>query len=165
VNTHTTSFQGFPSVVSDSDGNFVVAWTSYSQDGSKSGVFAQRYANTGEPLGVEFQVNTYTTSRQRTGSVAADSAGNFVVVWTCDDQDGNGRGVFAQRYASTGEPLGEEFEVNSYTYGAHARPSVASDSVGNFVVVWTGYIVNPDGDIFARRYDTIVPLELPSTIE
>ena len=34
-----------------------------------------------QPLGAEFQVNTYTTSNQELPSVATDANGNFVVVW------------------------------------------------------------------------------------
>ena len=52
----------------------------------------------GNPLGPEFRVNTYTTSYQYRPSVAADSAGNFVVVWT-SFQGGSYTGVFGQRFA------------------------------------------------------------------
>ena len=44
VNTYTTSSQDRPSVAADTDGGFVVAWTSVDQDGSEEGVFAQRFA-------------------------------------------------------------------------------------------------------------------------
>ena len=70
-------------------------------------------------------------------SVAADTAGNFVVVWHSHSQDGNGYGVFGQRYDSSGAPLGLEFRVNTYTTNDQRGPSVASDTAGNFVVVWT----------------------------
>jgi large repetitive protein len=53
----------------------------------------------GAPLGPEFQVNTYTTLEQWIASVAADGAGNFMVVWPSNGQDGSGQGVFGQRYA------------------------------------------------------------------
>jgi hypothetical protein len=43
VNTHTTDDQWAPSVSMDADGDFVVAWASYYQDGSDAGVYAQRY--------------------------------------------------------------------------------------------------------------------------
>jgi hypothetical protein len=70
------------------------------QDGSGSGVFGQRYAASGAPLGPEFRVNTYATASQSFPSVdAADSPGTFVVVWTSAYQDGSGSGVFGQRYA------------------------------------------------------------------
>ena len=62
------------------------------QDGSSLGVFGQRYASSGAPLGAEFQVNTYTTNIQVSPSVASDTAGNFVVVWESYHQDGSGYG-------------------------------------------------------------------------
>ena len=41
VNSYTTGSQGTPAVALDARGNFVVAWSSV-QDGSATGVFAQR---------------------------------------------------------------------------------------------------------------------------
>jgi hypothetical protein len=158
VNTYTTGAQGGyygqPAVAADSSGNFVVVWASLGQDGGGYGVFGQRYANSGNPLGPEFRVNTYTTGYQRRPSVAADSSGSFVVVWTSYTQDGPS-GVFGQRYANSGNPLGPEFRVNTYTTGYEHRPSVAADPAGNFVVVWeSDQPADPDGGVFGQRYDS-----------
>src|SRR5687767_3275143 len=90
----------------------------------------------GNPLGPEFRVNTYTTDGQKDSSVAVDSSGNFVVVWRSFGQDGSSWGLFGQRYATSGAPLGPEFRVNTTTMGNQFGPSVASDASGNFVVVW-----------------------------
>src|SRR5688500_12238029 len=43
VNSYTTGFQDSPIVGADLAGNFTVSWRSLGQDGSDSGVFAQRY--------------------------------------------------------------------------------------------------------------------------
>ena len=156
VNTYTTNVQGFPSVAADSLGNFVVVWESDTQDGSNYGIFGQRYDGFGSPLGPEFRVNTFTSSFQERPSVAADSSGNFIVVWESDTQDGSNYGVFGQRYASSGTPLGPEFRVNTYTTGNQFFPSVASDSSGNFVVIWASYM--QDGSsygVFGQRYDSV----------
>src|SRR2546426_789632 len=80
VNTYTTSDQFSSQVGTDAAGNFVVVWSS-PQDGSFTGVFGQRYASSGAALGTEFQINTHTTSVQRSPAVASDSTGSFVVVW------------------------------------------------------------------------------------
>jgi len=153
VNTYTPGRQGYPAVASDALGNFVVAWSS-DQDGSGFGIFAQRYTSTGAPLGGEFRVNSYTTSDQRFPSVASDAAGNFVVAWHSLSQDGDGEGIFAQRYANTGAPLGGEFRVNSYTTSVQSNPAAASDSAGNFVVAWQSYTQDdPDqAGVFAQRF-------------
>jgi hypothetical protein len=88
------------SVASESSGNFVVVWESSYQDGSNYGVFGQRYDSTGEPLGPEFRVNTYTLHAQDIPAVASDSSGNFVVLWGSYSQDGWGYGVFGQRFGA-----------------------------------------------------------------
>jgi hypothetical protein len=45
VNSYTTSAQGNPAVASSPDGDFAVVWPSFTQDGSGSGVFGQRYGD------------------------------------------------------------------------------------------------------------------------
>ena len=163
VNTYTTSYQDSPSVVADSAGDFVVAWQSFGQDGANRGAFAQRFAGTGVPLGGEFRVNTYTTNYQGGPSLASDSAGNFVVTWWSDTQDGAGFGIFAQRFANTGTPLGGEFRVNTYTTGSQFFPAVAADSAGNFVVAWQDDTQDGSGfGVYGQRYSMIVPVELVS---
>jgi len=151
VNTFTTSFQTFPSVASDSAGNFVVVWSSI-HDSSAYGVFGQRYASSGTPLGAEFRVNTYTTAVQIRPAVASDASGNFVIVWESDLQDGNSYGVFGQRYASSGAPLGPEFRVNTNTTYPQSHAAVASDPSGNFVVTWQGLDVPASFGTLGQRF-------------
>ncbi len=154
VNTYTFDEQSQASVAADSSGNLVVVWNSDGQDGSSRGVFGQRYASTGAPLGAEFRVNTFTTGTQFGRAVASDPSGNFVVVWQSDFQAGSHYEIFGQRYASSGAPLGPEFHVNTQTGGYALKPAVASDSSGKFIVVWYA----PDGSsygIFGQRYNTI----------
>ncbi len=93
-----------------------------------------------EPVGVEFQVNTYTTNGQYSPAVAADAEGDFVVVWRSYVQDGSSFGVFGQRYTSAGVALGGEFQVNTYTTNFQSSPAVAADAEGDFVVVWQSYV-------------------------
>jgi hypothetical protein len=135
VNTHTTDLQARPSVAVGPTGNFVVAWGSYGQDGSKYGIFGQRYDGLGNTIGSEFQVNTYTTGNQRYASVGIDDTGNFVVVWASNG-DGSEYGVFGQRYDSSGSKAGPEFRANTYTTNAQDHPRVAVNGDGSFVVVW-----------------------------
>lgn len=54
---------------------------------------------TGQLLGNEFQANTYTTGDQWRPALAADSSGNFVMVWG-GPGDGLLRGVHGQRLAA-----------------------------------------------------------------
>ena len=154
VNTYTTASQHAPAVASKRSPNVIVAWQSDGQDGDQGGVYAQRLeGSTGVPFGPEFRLNSYTTSSQAAPAVGADSSGNFVVVWASQGQDGSDYGIFGQRYASTGLPLGGEFRVNSYTTGFQGHPAVGVDPTQGFVVVWEGQGADdqPFG-IFGQRY-------------
>ena len=87
----------------------------------------------------EFQVNTYTTAEQIRSSVAADSNGNFVVVWQSRGSVGADQDDFsiqAQRYSSSGNPVGDQFQVNVYSTGTQSTPVVAMDADGDFLVAW-----------------------------
>ncbi len=154
VNTTEGDSQGTPSIAMDADGDFVVTWQSYAQDGDNYGVYGQRYDSSGTKQGTEFPVNTYTTNHQSQSSVAMDANGNFVVAWASDGQDGDGFGVYARRYNSAGGAEGAEFQVNTYTTNNQCFPSVAMDSTGNFVIAWQSD--GQDGDmigVYAQRYD------------
>jgi len=156
INTFTTSGQGSPAVAADSSGNFVVAWQSLDQDGASYGVFAQRYDSLGNRVGNEFQVNTYTTGQQSSPAIAADGAGNFVVIWQSNGPDSFSSGVFGQRYDSAGSPAGGEFHVNTQTVGGEWNPAVAADGAGNFIVAWQSY--GQDGALwgaFGQRFNSL----------
>jgi hypothetical protein len=150
VNTTTANGQLFPAVAADGGGKFVVVWQSYGQDGDISGIFGQRYDDAGAPLGVEFQVNTFTTGYQNLPSVAADAAGNFVVAWYSIVSSAE---IMARRYDDTGAPIGGEFQVNTYTTGYRSYASVAADGAGNFVVIWVNAPTFSTSEIAGRRYD------------
>jgi Secretion system C-terminal sorting domain len=155
VNTYTTGIQRNPYVAIDSDGDFVIAWQSDFQDGFSDGIYAQRYNSSGTAQGTEFQVNTYTTNKQQNASVAIDSDGNFIVAWQSNGQDGDGYGIYAQRYNSSGTAQGTEFLVNTHTTNLQRTPSIAIDNDGDFVVAWESIL--QDGDsygIYAQRYNS-----------
>jgi hypothetical protein len=153
VNTYTTARQLVPRVAIDAAGGFLVVWQGDGEDGSGTGVFAQRYDASGTAQGGEFPVNTYTTGDQQVPVVAAGAGGSFVVVWHSAGQDGDGKGVVGRRFDSSGTPLGPEFVVNGYTTGAQQYAAVASDGPGNFVVVWQSLDPGHAG-VFGQRFDT-----------
>ena len=154
VNSTTANHQFNSAVAMDAAGNCIIVWQSGGQDGSGDGIYGQRYDTGGNPLGSEFRVNTFTTNDQHHPAVAMDAAGNFVVVWSSMGQDGDVDGVFAQRYDGAGNPLGVEFQVNTYTTNIQFEPAVAIEPRGNFVVSWSSNL--QDGSnlgIYAQRYD------------
>jgi hypothetical protein len=111
VNAFTTGDQELPAVAMDADGDFVVAWRSYGQDGSGYGVFAQRYDAAGVGQGGELLVNTQTSNAQNDPAIAMDADGDFVVAWASEIQDGSSDGIFAQRNQGDG-PVAGDFTVD-----------------------------------------------------
>jgi hypothetical protein len=153
VNSYTTGYKNQPAVSLASNGDFVVVWSSYAQDGSEYGVFGQRFNAAGLPQGSEFQVNSYTTYSQINPAVTSAADGSFVVVWDSYGQDGSTVGIFGQRFNAAGLPQGSEFQVNSYTTDYQNQPAVSSASNGAFVVVWNSY--GQDGStvgVFGQRF-------------
>jgi hypothetical protein len=152
LNNYAALEEAPASAAVDADGNYVVAWQSYGEDGSGLGIFARRFDATGTPLGDAFLVNTTTDGNQSHPAVASDASGNFFVVWQAIDQDGDGYGIFSQRYDSDGNTAGVEFQVNTTIVGHQGVPSVAMNPVdGSAVIAWQG----PDADglgIFGQRY-------------
>src|SRR5262249_34963057 len=85
--------------------------------------------------------------------VAADAAGNFIVIWTSvpgpNEPDA---AVMAQRYNASGAPVGGNFEVNSYTTGAQASAGAAYQPDGSFVAAFFDYRT-AGGDLYAKPSD------------
>jgi hypothetical protein len=153
VNTFTSAAQNTPAVAAAANGDFVVTWHSFGQDGSGYGVFGQRYAADGTARGSEFRVNNFTFNHQMSSAVSSAPGGDFVVVWNSQGQDGSLNGVLGRRYAADGTALGNEFTVNSFTPQAQSAPAVATAPSGNFVVVWNSD--TQDGNstgVFGRRF-------------
>lgn len=138
----------------DEAGDFVIAWED-GQSGAGNGldVYVQRYLAGGSPAGAQSTVNTTLASDQQNPAVGMDAAGDFTIAWESTGQDGEGQGVYAQRYDSSGTPLGTEFGVNSYTPSDQGLASVALDAAGGAMVAWVS--LGEDGDgygIYAMRY-------------
>ena len=161
VNTTTASSQHFSDVTPDRDGGYIVTWTSFNQDGSSNGIYAQRYGADGNPLGGEFQVNTTTADGQVLSKVAVLEDGSFVITWMSRGQDvaqeTTSYGVYAQRYDADGVAQGGEFQVNTYTAGEQREPDIASLTDGGFIITWMSEGqeggTNPQYGIYAQRFD------------
>ncbi len=116
-----------------------------------------------EPLGGEFQVNTFTPGDQSIPRVCVDPAGRFTVAWQSGayflfpGRDGSLGAVTARRWDATGLPRGDEFVVNSYTVGPQTAPAITVSPSGDFVVAWQGgsYSFPQDGSesgAFVQRF-------------
>ncbi|MCP3961424.1 MAG: hypothetical protein GY719_26565 [bacterium] len=142
VNTHTTSSQFSSDLAVAPNGEAIVVWESTDPvppDTDGRSIQGQRYASDGMPLGGEFVVNSYTTSTQGSPSITVDSSGEFTVVWESSGSAGNDaayQSIQTRRLDSSGAPVGQDFQVNTYTTDRQTAAVVSAVAADAFVVAW-----------------------------
>lgn len=138
-NKHVANQQIMPHVAALKNGAFEIVWLLKGQ-----GVYGQRYNRLGKAFGNEIQITTISTANYP--AIAGLSNGGFVVVWA---QGSNPGGIFGQLYNMLGNPAGSSFQVNApdvFLMSAVSQASVAGQSSGGFVVIWSSYSI-VDGNV------------------
>jgi hypothetical protein len=141
VNTHVYGDQLAPKI-SASGSDYLVAWTSMGQDGSREGVYGQFLRGDGSLMGGEFRVNTTTVSQQIQPSVASDGNGRFLALWTGFVGGSASFEVQAQRYAFDQAALAQPAAPFVTVLGSNALsvtwPELAGFSVARYEVYADG---------------------------
>ncbi|MBN2476038.1 MAG: Ig-like domain-containing protein [Pirellulales bacterium] len=147
-----------PSVAMDAAGNFTVVWdrdTLVDCGSAKclgyADVVGRMYWANGTARGIEFRVNADDMINAAASSVAVDGEGRFVVVWTSDAWDANGRDVYARTFLPDGTPYGDQFRVHANPGGNQYAGAVAMGDGGRFVATWND--LGHDTDVFARQFE------------
>jgi hypothetical protein len=155
INTAIAGNQRHPSVASDAQGNFVIAWQN--DQGSDRGIYLRRYNPDGLPISEPIKVNT-SDATVSGAKVAMNEAGDFVIAWGGYGPTSDSNDIYARRYAADGTPHGGEFRLSTYTRYNQLTPSIAIDAAGDFVVTWQGETFDDQApfpivvDIYAQRY-------------
>ena len=143
-----------PAFSMNSSGDFVIAWACDCADGATLNVdiYAQKYDALGTASGSLIKANDDAgDAYQDFPAAAIDDRGSFVITWH-DSRDGN-FDIYAQRYNSTGIPLGTNFKVNDDTGTTMQElPGIAVDGFGNYVIAWSDER-NGKWDIYAQRFN------------
>src|SRR5205085_5796556 len=155
-------FRGDPVVAMDADGDYVIAWTHFSDvvlpEIAGDDVVAQRFDAAGNPRGGAFTANSDSSADQVFPAVAMDTAGDFVISWERNASFINSHVLQARLFNSQGFAGAQEFAINtpapqSVRWGP---TEVAMDAGGDFAVVWDASYSSGPGDgyqINARRFD------------
>ena len=139
----------FSSVAALRDGGFVITWTGQDDSGLDV-VYGQRYDVSGTPDTASFLVATNGSSTD--GSVVALSDGGFLITWT--GPDGDGVGIYGQRYGASGAPIGEAFRLNETVEGRQLSETLYLGEPttvlagGTLVSTWSG-----EGEVLLRLFD------------
>jgi len=157
-----------PTISGTPDGRFVVTWWSWEEYAGYDfgNIYAQRFDRDGEPVGGNFRVNESVAALFHVNwypliTVAQD--GFFVITWG-DQRNATEwwqRDTYAQRYDSSGVPLGHNFMVHDLVANGmriFAEPEgISCNPRGDFIITWTD-ARNAQyqyywWDIFAQRYN------------
>ena len=143
VNSPQLTLDQHPAVAVDTDGSFIVAWT------SNTTIELQRFSATGDAIGTATAVSGSKIADD--ASIAYTTDGAFVVTY----QAINGtqlQDVYGQLYTSAGVASGAAFVVNTTTAGNQQNARVASDAAGDFVVAWQGTSGANLDEIYDQRF-------------
>jgi hypothetical protein len=143
VNTYTTGRQVRAAVAYAPDDGFLVIWESPGLQGVSSNsddIVGRKFSASGSPAGTEFRINSFTIGPQEDATLTAGATGDFLVGWESINgvgaTDTNDTGVFARRVTGAGVPVGNEFQVNTYTIDDQTDPRMVGLANGGFAVVW-----------------------------
>lgn len=122
-----------------SDGGYVLV--SNRSDGNGLGVYAQRFDAAGASVGANVRVNTSTVSAQHQAAATGLPDGGYIISWS--SPDGDGQGVYAQRYDAAGSAVGSEFLLNATTTKEQSSSALAVLADGKLLAAW-GSVVPDD---------------------
>lgn len=136
VNTAGISSVTRPALAMNSLGYFVVAWDGDPVRATQDDIHARLYEPEGVPRGDPFVVNTIQAGAQQWPQVAINDANELLVVWMNDTGDPNATEIAARYFDPNGTPVGEQFQLNTYTLDKQQYPDVALANDGTYLAAW-----------------------------
>ncbi len=170
-NISDASHPGIMNLLPLGAGGFIGVWsTSNGFINYNSQILGQHFSASGEKIGAEVVLSSFSGGGKYNPSIAELANGNFVATWNATGIEngaynfgmptGNS-GVFGRLFGADLVPIGDDFRVNYSTTGSGYGSSVAGLSDGTFVVGWEtapsgGAIV---GSAFVKHYP--IPDQVP----
>lgn len=133
VNETSTEESFTGSITALAGGGSISVYSSDDADGR--GVYARKFDANGVASAAVL-VNTTTALTQHQPDAATLFGDHIVVTWASLDQDGDGWGVYFQRFDDNMNPLGSETQVASTTALDQFEPLVASVDNSSFAIAW-----------------------------
>lgn len=149
VNTHLPRAQWHPAAQFSNDDTLWVAWESFAQDGSGSGIVARAFDIDGNPLNQEVPVNQYRDGDQTEVVLASAGASSVLAAWSSrDEAEAAGLGIRVRRLGVKSQD--DEIVISSPEGAMDLRPSVTATADG-FLVVWTRNLLEESRSIVMGR--------------
>ncbi|MGQ0502822.1 MAG: Calx-beta domain-containing protein [Panacagrimonas sp.] len=136
VNDITASHQRDPVVAMDAQGNFAVAYSSFTVGDIKDDIFVRRFDTRGFARGPSVRVNDLRQDFQNHPAIAMSADGSFAVAWESDKVDRLDQSVRIRAYNADGSARGPEDGILAGT-ARQDSPAIAADPLGDFLLTWT----------------------------
>ncbi|HVR95710.1 MAG TPA: hypothetical protein VMW27_03795 [Thermoanaerobaculia bacterium] len=127
-------WQRWPAAAAGKDGNFLVAWHSFTTDRSIVRIHGQFVSPQGGFLGEPFRISTDEGTGQLAPALAPTPSGGFIAAWL--DWSDAGLGINAVELGATGSRIGDEFWVSEARVQKNYRTSIAANGQGGFLIPW-----------------------------
>lgn len=151
VSTLTPMTQDNISITGLADGGWLVSLESRDPVNGND-ILIQRYSAAGEKVGDEITVAP-SQHAQGYSDVAGLADGGWVVTWYTYQMVETGD-IYARRFSEAGDPMGDQWRVNTHTTESQNSPAVTALGDGGWVVVWMSRdIAGNNFTIEAQRYD------------
>jgi len=122
------------------DGGAFVTWQSGAR--SSTDIYYRVLNRSGTTSTAIQRANTFELGIQSDPDVAVLSSGEVLVVWMSLGQDGDGMGIFGQRFTTAGNPVGAEFRLSQTAARNQSKPVVIALKGDKFMVAWIAESVN-----------------------
>ncbi|QLH41741.1 MAG: hypothetical protein HWD59_02765 [Coxiellaceae bacterium] len=137
VNQNTSSSQNRSKIIKLANGDVMIVWMSYLQDGSGDGVYYRVFAANGTALTDETIMNDVTSGNQDFPSIQLSNDGSYFTVAYMDDHDGNGARIYARNFnANNYQPLAASFRVDQASSGQQLYPHCVALPDNRMAIGW-----------------------------
>lgn len=132
-----------PDVAMTPTNEYTFTWQVDGLDGDRNGIYYASYDNSYNEIVAPTQVNTTTVGNQQEPRIAVDENGEFMIIWSSFEQDGDHHGIYGQRYTAPGTASGGEIAITTTTNGSQDHAAIAvSREGGKYVMTWTNHVAN-----------------------
>ncbi len=131
-------------LLANNGSEYAVIGCSHHGDSTWDIISANIFASDGTSIASSIQVNSTTSGNHWYPHIASNGSGYMVVWFTDAGQDGSSHGIFGQLLDGSGNKIGSQIQINSYTTDSQWYPNIASNGT-NYMVAWDS--VGQDGSL------------------
>ncbi|CAD8127290.1 unnamed protein product [Paramecium sonneborni] len=101
---------------------------------------------------IEISIPIKRSDDQLNPRVASFIDGSFVIVWQSENQDGDGYGIYVQKFNSQIEKIGDEIRVNVNILNNQYYPDITILENQNVIIVWADGNIETQATLYYQRF-------------